>query len=103
MDTHKRIADGDDQLIDTVECVYMSERKADACWLAAGQIQEDMQHVTLKGLTDMARTLITLEDVEVVRKDVEPNMVWVKLHTGKQYRLTPYEHVLLITRGEVSL
>lgn len=53
--------------------------------------------------TDMARTLITLEDIEAVRKDVEPNMVWVKLHTGKQYRLTPYEHVLLITRGEVSL
>lgn len=51
----------------------------------------------------MAGTLITLEDVEVVRKDVEPNMVWVKLHTGKQYRLTPYEHVLLTTRGEVSL
>lgn len=47
MDTHNRIADGDDQLIDTVECVYMSERKADACWLAAAQIQEAMQHVTL--------------------------------------------------------
>ena len=55
------------------------------------------------GTMHMARTLITLEDVEAVRKDVEPNMVWVKLHTGKQYRLTPYEHVLLITRGEVSL
>ena len=42
-------------------------------------------------------------DVEELRKDVEPDMIWVKLHNGRQYRLTPYEHVLLITRGEVYL
>lgn len=44
-----------------------------------------------------------LEDVEALRKDVEPDMIWVKLHNGRQYRLTPYEHVLLITRGEVYI
>ena len=44
-----------------------------------------------------------LEDVEALRKDVEPDMIWVKLHNGRQYRLTPYEHGLLITRGEVYL
>lgn len=42
-------------------------------------------------------------DVEALRKDVEPGMIWVKLHNGRQYRLTPYEHMLLITRGEVYL
>lgn len=40
-----------------------------------------------------------LEDIEALRKDVEPDMI----HNGRQYRLTPYEHVLLITRGEVYL
>jgi len=42
-------------------------------------------------------------DVEALRKDVEPDMIWVKLHNGRQYRLTPYEHMLLITRGEIYL
>ena len=44
-----------------------------------------------------------LEEVESVRFDVEPNMAWVKLNNGKQFRLTRSEHAKLIDTGKVYL
>lgn len=44
-----------------------------------------------------------LEDVESIRFDAEPAMAWVKLHGGKQFRLTLSEHSKLIETGKVFL
>lgn len=45
----------------------------------------------------------TLEEIECVRFDVEPDMAWVKLLDSKQFRLTRSEHAKLIETGKVFL